>query len=180
MHGFLQNNSSQRIVTSSQFPAELLKLENRAQLELIHAGTKWGWHSKTDGVWDSDNRYSLIDVREAYLTKPSSRLDLTLGKEIITWGVGDLIFLTDVFPKDWVAFITGAPIEYLKKGSILAKANYYVRGTGVEAIWIPVFGGDTLPTGNKLAFFSPFSAGTPIQDVEPPTTLGNSQLGLRI
>lgn len=180
VHGFLQNNSSQRIVTSSQFPAELLKLENRAQLELIHAGTKWGWHSKTDGVWDPDNRYSLVDVREAYLTKPGLRLDLTLGKEIITWGVGDLIFLTDVFPKDWVAFITGAPIEYLKLGSIVAKANYYVRGTGVEAIWIPVFEGDTLPSGNKLAFCSPFPPGTPVQQVNPPTTLANSQFGLRV
>ncbi|MDO8673001.1 MAG: hypothetical protein Q7O66_16460, partial [Dehalococcoidia bacterium] len=180
VHGFLQNNSSQRIVTSSQFPAELLKMENRAQLELVHAGARWDWHSKTDFVWDPDNRYSRVDSREAYLTSRSSRLDLTLGQEIITWGVGDLLFLTDVFPKDWVAFITGAPIEYLKKGSILAKANYYVRGAGVEAIWIPVFEGDTLPSGNKLAFFSPFPTGASVREVDPPTTFGNSQVGLRV
>ncbi|OFX14718.1 MAG: hypothetical protein A2Z18_10040 [Armatimonadetes bacterium RBG_16_58_9] len=179
VHGFLQNNSSQRIVTSSQFPAELLKLENRAQLELIHAGTKWGWHSKTDFIWDPDNRYSRVDSREAYLTSRSSRLDLSLGQQIITWGVGDLLFLTDVFPKDWVAFITGAPIEYLKKGSIAAKADYYVGGTTIEGIWIPVFEPDTLPSGNKLAFFSPFPPGTPVQKVDPPTTFGNSQFGLR-
>ncbi|MBI2842277.1 MAG: hypothetical protein HYX78_02645 [Armatimonadetes bacterium] len=188
VHGFLQNNSSQRINTSSQFPAELLKMENRAQLELIHAGTKWGWHSKTDAIWDPDNRFSRVDIREAYLTNRSSRLDLTLGKEIITWGVGDLIFLTDIFPKDWVAFITGAPIEYLKKGSIAAKADYYVRGTTIEGIWIPVFEGDTLPAGNKLAFFSPFQEvlmgrdfkSRPINTVDPPTTFGNSQVGLRV
>ncbi|MDO8586942.1 MAG: hypothetical protein Q7T82_07860 [Armatimonadota bacterium] len=180
VHGFLQNNSSQRINTSSRFPAELLKLENRAQLELIHSGTKLGWHSKTDFIWDPDNRFSRVDAREAYLTNKSSRLDLTLGKEIITWGVGDLIFLTDVFPKDWVAFITGAPIEYLKKGSIAAKADYYVRGTTVEGIWIPVFEGDTLPAGNKLAFFSPFPPDASVREVDPPTTFGNSQVGLRV
>src|SRR3990172_8821331 len=121
VHGFFQNNSSQRIITSNQFPFELLKFENRAQLELTHWGVKWDGHFKADAVWDPSNQFSKIDIREAYLTRRGSRLDLTLGKEIITWGVGDLVFLTDVFPKDWEAFITGAPIEYLKKGSIAVK-----------------------------------------------------------
>ena len=179
VHGFIQNNSSQRVVTSSRFPSELLKLENRAQLELIHRGPKWRFHSKTDAVWDPDNRFSRLDVREAYLTKPGAKLDLTIGKEIITWGVGDLLFLTDVFPKDWVAFITGVPIEYLKKGSVGIKADYYTGGTILEAIWIPVFDPDTLPSGKKLAFFSPFPEGTTVQQVKPASTLSNSELGLR-
>jgi hypothetical protein len=180
VHWFVQNNSSQRVVASSEFPSELLKLENRLQLELIHDGPKWGFHSKTDAVWDPDNRFGRLDVREAYLSGPGKALDLTVGKEITTWGVGDLIFLADVFPKDWVAFITGAPIEYLKKGSVAAKADYYAGGTTVEAVWIPLFEPDTLPSGKKLAFFSPFPKGTAVRTVEPASTPANSELGLRV
>ncbi|MHB9025398.1 MAG: hypothetical protein ACYC7E_14720 [Armatimonadota bacterium] len=179
VHGFLQNNTSQRVVTSSQYPAELLKLENRLQLELTHTGLQGGFQSKTDVVWDPDNQTSRLDLREAYLTRTGKNLDLTVGKQIITWGVGDLVFLTDVFPKDWVAFITGSPIEYLKKGSVAAKADYYVAGTTLEGVVIPVFTPDTLPGGDKLAFFSPFPAGTEIRQEKPPATLGNAEVGLR-
>jgi hypothetical protein len=179
VHGFLQNNTSQRVVTSSQYPAELLKLENRLQLELIHTGSQGGFHSKTDVAWDPDNHTSRLDLREAYLTRTGKNLDLTVGKQIITWGVGDLVFLTDVFPKDWVAFITGSPIEYLKKGSVAAKADYYIAGTTLEGIVIPVFTPDTLPGGDKLAFFSPFPADTVVRREKPAATLGNAEVGLR-
>ncbi len=48
-------------------------------------------------------------VREAYADYSRAWLDLRLGRQIITRGVGDLVFINDVFPKDWSAFFPGGP-----------------------------------------------------------------------
>ena len=47
------------------------------------------------------------------------------GRQIITWGLGDLIFINDVFPKDYEAFFSGRPMEYMKKGVDGVKIGYY-------------------------------------------------------
>jgi hypothetical protein len=47
---------------------------------------------------------------------------------IITWGVGDLLFINDVFPKDWESFFSGRPPEYLKLGVDGALVTYSLAG----------------------------------------------------
>jgi len=178
MHGFLQENASLRAAS----PVEPLKVESRLQIELSRKTPQLEFLAKTDFVYDpaavqgSDAR---VDLREGYLTWYGRNLDLRVGKQIITWGVGDLIFLTDLFPKDWVAFITGAPIEYLKKGSIAVKANYYLKDWSLETIFIPAFQRDTLPSGDELVHFVPFAQATARRLILPPKTLSNSELALR-
>ncbi|MBI3911348.1 MAG: hypothetical protein HY320_10505 [Armatimonadetes bacterium] len=178
IHGFLQQNSSLRATR----PVQLLKVESRLQLDLSQKAPRWGFLAKTDFVYDPaavQGSSAHVDLREGYLTWHGRSLDLRIGKQIITWGVGDLIFLTDLFPKDWVSFITGAPIEYLKKGSTAVKANYYLDDWSLEAIFIPTFQRDTFPIGEKLTHFVPFPEATASRLVLPPRTLANAELALR-
>jgi hypothetical protein len=178
VHGFLQENASLRATS----PVEPLKVESRLQLELTRKTPQLEFLAKTDFVYDPaavQGSQAHVDLREGYLTWYGRNLDLRVGKQIITWGVGDLIFLTDLFPKDWVAFITGAPIEYLKKGSTAVKANWYLKDWSLETIFIPALQRDSLPSGDELVHFVPFPQATARRLVLPPKTLPNSELALR-
>ncbi len=156
VHGFLQTNNSFRPFRSDDFASQLLTAEQRGQLELEHKSPKWEANVKLDFLYEGVEGDTSTDLREGYLTLYGKNLDLRLGKQIITWGVGDLVYITDVFPKDWAGFITGAPVEYLKKGSTALRANYESKGVGLEAIVIPQFENDTFPSSDRLSFFTPY------------------------
>ena len=40
--------------------------------------------------------------------------DVSIGRQVQTWGTGDLLFLNDLFPKDFQSFFSGRDDEYLK------------------------------------------------------------------
>ena len=44
----------------------------------------------------------FLDLREAnFILTPASLMDVKAGRQILTWGTGNLIFINDLFPKDW-------------------------------------------------------------------------------
>ena len=72
---------------------------------------------------DLETGQGWVDLRETYvLTRPLSMLDLKAGRQVLTWGTGDLLFINDLFPKDWNAFFIGRDVEYLKAPSDAIKA----------------------------------------------------------
>ena len=96
-------------------------LEGRLQLEANRAGDYVTLQLRADFVYDAlaeDHNFDLrtgageIDLREAYaLFSPLDFMDVKLGRQILTWGTGDLVFLNDLFPKDWQAFFLGRDQE---------------------------------------------------------------------
>ncbi len=61
---------------------------------------------KLDGVHDWVTEDFSLDLREAYLDFTTAKADFRFGRQIATWGVGDLLFVNDVFPKNWVSFFS--------------------------------------------------------------------------
>ena len=133
--------------------------EGRARLELSPRGERWGLMVKGELIWDAVGGEVTGELREGYLDLKFPALDVRAGRQVITWGVGDLVFITDVFPKDWVAFISGLPLEYLKKGSDAVSATGHWAGASLLVVLIPRFEADTLPeVGGRLAFHDPMAA----------------------
>ncbi len=121
-----------------------------------------------------------LDLREAYAEYTRGPLDLRLGRQIVTWGVGDLFFINDVFPKDWASFFSGRPAEYLKLGADGVRVRYSSDILNVEFLTIPFFTEDNLPSPDRFFLFDPTS-GVPKQEkVEPATKLSNTELALRV
>lgn len=129
------------------------------------------YHDAVDGRGD-------LDLREIYLNVSSARFDLRIGRQIVTWGVGDLIFVSDVFPKDWTALLSGRPLQYLKVGSDAVNLNFYSDFLSAQVILSPFFEPDLLPQGQRLLAFNPFP-GIPYQTREPEATLKNTELAVR-
>ncbi|OGQ46357.1 MAG: hypothetical protein A3H42_02805 [Deltaproteobacteria bacterium RIFCSPLOWO2_02_FULL_46_8] len=185
LHGFVQGDFSTR-VTGEALPGseggDFLLGEERLQLELAghnKAGNA-GFLAKTDFFHDAVANSANIDLREAYGEFTSRSFDFRVGRQIITWGVGDLLFINDVFPKDWSAFFSGQPIEYLKIGSDAFKFDFYPNIFSVELIVTPLFREDNLPSGSRFFLFDSFPAVANRQTAEPEKNLKNVEVALRL
>lgn len=101
-----------------------------------------------------------FDLREAFvMANAASFLDLKLGRQILTWGTGDLVFINDLFPKDFVSFFIGRDTEYLKAPSDSAKASVFTRYLNVDLVYTPRFDADRYINGERISFYSPVAGG---------------------
>lgn len=182
LHGFVQGNYAARI-TGEQLPGpeggDFLLGEERIQLKLAASSGLTGFFLKTDFFNDAIARETDVEIREAYLDYGAGSVALRLGRQIITWGVGDLVFINDIFPKDYTAFYSGRPLEYLKIGSDAAKLDWFSDPLSAELVVIPFFEPDRLPTGPRFFVFDPFPGVPRITD-EPRAEFKNTQLALRL
>ena len=186
VHGFLLGIVSGR--TTGEQPAhgeggDFVLGEERVRFDLSGA-TKSGAAlvlAKVDLFHDAiDNRLD-VDLREAYAGYTKGPLDVQFGRQIITWGVGDLFFISDVFPKDWDSFFSGRPMEYLKLGVDGLRARYSSDVVNGEFVAIPFFfTPDTLPSPDRFIFFDPFAAIPNQQEMKPASRLSNTELALRL
>ncbi|MFQ5570955.1 MAG: DUF1302 family protein [Rhodothermales bacterium] len=187
LHGFVQVNHALRIADTDgsvngrgePWPDYLLG-DERIQLELTRFGSNAGLLGKVDFYYDSIAKRADIEIREAYVDVQWGTFDIRAGRQIITWGVGDLVFINDVFPKDWVAFLSGRPLEYLKFGSDALSVNVFDEAISAQAVVIPFYQPDILPTGERLTAYNPFPAATGRIERLPENRLKNTQWALRL
>lgn len=96
------------------------------------------------------------DLRQARLTwSVTDSIDLRVGRQVLTWGTGDLLFINDLFPKDWNAFFIGRDVEYLKAPSDALKLGWYNDALNVEFVYTPQFAPDRFITGDRISFWNP-------------------------
>jgi hypothetical protein len=109
-----------------------------------------------DGILDD----VVIDIRQALLLMRASKwLDVRAGRQVLTWGTGDLLFINDMFPKDWQSFFIGRDDEYLKAPSNAFKLTFY-SGVNFDFVWTPTFSPDRYITGERLSYFNPMAGVT--------------------
>ena len=82
--------------------------ELRFQLDVTQ-NFDWGnIKFKGDLVGDAVSEEIEGELRELNLFfSPLDYMDIKLGRQILTWGTGDLLFINDLFPKDWESFFIG-------------------------------------------------------------------------
>ncbi|MCL5773243.1 MAG: hypothetical protein M1536_02550 [Firmicutes bacterium] len=135
---------------------------------------------KGDIVYDLTQKKTFGDFREGYVDFSLGKsVDVRAGRHIITWGVGDLLFINDNFPKDYEAFFSGKPMEYMKLGSDALKLDFFPRGFSAEFVYIPFFRANRFPSAPKFFVFDPFPAMTR-ETQEPLSGFENSQFALKL
>lgn len=108
-----------------------------------------------DHAIDLEKGEGWIDIREAsVLYRASTWGDFKLGRQVLTWGTGDLIFINDLFPKDWNSFFIGRDEEYLKAPSDALKASFFLGTVNVDAVYTPRFDGDRFIDGRRISYFN--------------------------
>ncbi len=150
--------------------------------------SEWGsFFVRTDVVSDATAKQrTIVDLREAYVKLyPIDWLDIKLGRQVATWGTGDLIFANDLFAKDWQAFFTALDDTYLKPPQDLLRASAYVGGITIEVAASQAFTPDNLPNGTRVSVYNPFMQKLVGSELAPPVsrpakTLRNGELFSRV
>lgn len=121
-----------------------------------------------DGL--ADDRGIDIGARDGWLQvrefrvglRPHPRLDLGIGRQVLTWGTGDLVFINDLFPKDFNSFFVGRAEEYLKSPVDGVRASAHFDLFDLDLVWSPRFDPDLYLDPRRLSFF-----GSPADGVLP-------------
>jgi len=77
------------------------------------------------------------------------------GRQVLTWGTGDFLFLNDLFPNDFNSFFIGRADEYLKAPVNAFQVTFNIKKVGLDLIWKPIFEPDRYIDGERLSFFDP-------------------------
>lgn len=141
---------------------------------------------KADGGYDGIENDAYVDVRDlSWSRRLGDSIDLKVGRQIQTWGTGDLLFLNDLFPKDFISFFAGRDDEYLKAPGNALRITWFSSAVNVDFVWTPVFAADVYLTGERFSFFSPLAGqnvapATALTVFEPDESFENGEFALRL
>ncbi|MHB1291366.1 MAG: hypothetical protein ACYCY5_04160 [Sulfuricella sp.] len=176
LSGFVQQNTAFNAVAANPDGRHYKWLEERAQLKLDATGGAWRLLAKGDFAYDHLGRQDESELREGYLDYAAGNWDLRLGRQVITWGLGDLVFVNDVFPKDHEALFAGRPLEYLKRGVDAVRLGAYPDFASFELVVAPDFSESRTPDPRRFGLYDPMPAVSNRETVKP----GQGDVGLRI
>jgi hypothetical protein len=150
--------------------------ETRLRLEYEQQWQQAAFILKSDLLLDAlaDDRGIDIEKREGWLQlrevklglQPHSKVDMSLGRQVLTWGTGDLIFINDLFPKDFNSFFIGRAEEYLKSPVDALRVSAYFDLLNVDLVYSPRFDSNLYLDPQRLSFFG--SPGDPHLRVDTP------------
>jgi len=167
--------------------------ETRLQLEMEKMWKGFTFEVTTDIYhdWVDENQSvdlergeGFLDLREASTAfTPFDFMDVKVGRQILTWGTGDLIFINDLFPKDWQSFFIGRDTEYLKAPSDAVKASFFTDLANIDLVYTPKFDSDRFIKGERLSYWNGSSiAGTDsiVRTDKPDDWFDDDEWALRI
>jgi hypothetical protein len=183
LHGFVEGAWGVRVTDDPVFDdtQDYTLSETRAQIRLSAYGDVGEVFVRTDVLQDNvvDGGADVI-LREGFFrfTTAKDHLDVKAGRQALTWGTGDLIFINDLFPKDWESFFAGREDQYLKAPADALRLGIFGLPFNVDLVLMPEFTPDRLPApGERLSFYLPPMTGAPAL---PEETLENGEVALRL
>lgn len=156
MHGYWDARAGIRTQDDPAQSKSSSMVESRLQLKTQREWDRAIFEFTGDLIVDGLMSEVYGDLRQARLTwSVTDNIDLRVGRQVLTWGTGDLLFVNDLFPKDWNAFFIGRDVEYLKAPSDALKLGWYNDALNVEFVYTPQFAPDRFITGDRISFWNP-------------------------
>lgn len=159
LDGFVQGLFGGRLDGQNPTASELTASETRLQLRAEHFGEDAEFFGRLDFLWDGADTVGYDwELREAYLKfRLGDNLDFKVGRQVLTWGTGDLIFINDVFAKDYRSFFVGRDEQYLKAPQNALRIEHFSNLGSLSLVLTPRFEANRLPTGRRLSYFNPMA-----------------------
>jgi hypothetical protein len=156
-HGFYEARAGSRLQNDPE-EKDISVMEARYQFDLFSM-RHWGDVAvKGDIYADAVTEEAVLDMREVNIAmSPVDDMDLKFGRQILTWGTGDLIFINDLFPKDWQSFFIGRDTEYLKAPSDAVKASFFSDAVNLDVAYTPEFDSDRFISGERISYWDPMA-----------------------
>ncbi|MCP4406123.1 MAG: hypothetical protein GY801_53630, partial [bacterium] len=124
---------------------------------------------------------TALEFREATITLfPYDLWELKIGQQVLTWGTGDMVFVNDLFPKDWKSFFIGRSDEYLKAPVMASKLSLFPDFSDIDLIITPTFTPDTYIDGERMSYWGQNGlTGEEFVDNPPDQIFENAEYHLR-
>ncbi len=153
--GFVETRWGGRLVDDSE-EKDLSLGETRLQLDLSRDFDAFILKFKGDLLADAVMEEVTGDVRDlSIFFSPTDSMDVKMGRMVSTWGTGDLLFINDMFPKDWQSFFIGRDDEYLKQASNVVRTGIFIGDYSLDLVYTPLFQGSEYIKGERLSYFNP-------------------------
>lgn len=162
IRGWLDYRTSSRYNDHPDNSNQVLN-ELRGQLETVNYFKEFETHLRVDGLSDQALNENSVYVREAYIkTAPAKWVDISIGRQIMLWNTGDLLFVNDLFPKDYTSFYAGrdAEQEYLMLPIDGVSFSFYTETGQFDLVYQPEFRPYETPTGERLSFYNSLVSST--------------------
>ncbi len=168
IHGFLEMDVGVKVSDDNTKKDNFNLLEQRLQLKSLYyfegenylsqkgASLSFKGDFTVDEYFDGKTDFDLRELN--FSLTPFDFMDLKAGRQILTWGTGDYLFVNDMFPKDYRSFFIGRDDEYLKKPSDALKTSFYPAWGNVDFV-VSAFRSNTTPKGDRLSFYDSFQGG---------------------
>ncbi|WJG10792.1 hypothetical protein [Aliiglaciecola sp. LCG003] len=160
--GFIELGAGRRLQTDPVLGSDTTLADFRLQAQWDLSLDNSTIKTRTDIYYDGVKGNFELQLRElawqgslAGLGEWAKRWDAKIGQQVLTWGVGDYLFLNDLFPKDFQSFFSGRDDEYLKAPSLSAKLSGYLDWFNLDLVVTPRFTPDTYINGEYFSFYSP-------------------------
>jgi hypothetical protein len=185
--GFVEGLWGGRLDENNPTGEDYTASETRLQLRAETFGRTGEAFARVDFLNDAlaEKRYDW-ELREAYVKfRVPGGFDFKVGRQILTWGTGDLIFINDVFAKDYVSFFIGRQDQYLKAPQTGIRVEWYASQGSFSLVFLPEFEPNTLPTGRRLSYYNPLAMGITgfnpdlPAPVEPELDFDNAEVAFR-
>jgi len=156
--GFVEGLVAPRVVQSSANANEFVAGEARFRLNLDATHDVASARFRGDVYADAVESRIWFDIRDASIfLRGGDWFSMRFGRQVLTWGTGDFLFLNDLFPKDFNSFFIGRADEYLKAPSNSIQTTFMMKKVGLDLIWTPIFEPDRFIDGERLSFFNPLT-----------------------
>ncbi len=190
LHGFADMRYGLRTQNDPNSDSETLD-ELRLQLSRIWYQDLFTLTARSDFVFDGvanhHDRIDLetgegpIDLREFnVLFTPVDWADVKIGRQILTWGTGDLLFINDLFSKDWKSFFSGRDEEYLKAPSDALFMSFFPSFATIDVAYIPRFDSDRFIDGERFSYWGGTGlTGADLQTDKPDSWFSDDEIAIR-
>lgn len=191
LHGFVDARTGFRTQSDANKNNQTLN-ELRLQLDALWYHDLFTAQVRSDFVADSvANHYDRVDLesgegpvdlREAYiLFTPLDWMDVKAGRQVLTWGTGDLLFINDLFSKDWKSFFAGRDEEYLKAPSDALFVSLFPDFASIDIAYSPRFDADRFIDGERFSYWNGAGlTGAPLQTDKPDSWFGSDEIAVRV
>jgi hypothetical protein len=164
LHGFIDYGYGLR-TQNDPFEDDKSLDEIRLQLDSIWYHDLFTAQLKADLLYDNlaenhndvdlDMGRGFFDLRQAnVMFSPLGWMDVKVGRQVLTWGTGDLVFINDMFPKDWQSFFLGRDVEYLKAPSDAVFVSMFPGVVSIDLAYMPCFDADRHITGERISYWN--------------------------
>ncbi len=154
--GFLEMEQGGHVGPDGAQQREVVLSNRLLRLATNFSGERAALFLKLDVFEDSVTGLREASIREgAIKLTPVDWMDVRAGKQVSTWGVGDLLFINDLFPKNWIGIFLGRDPEFWKDTANALRLSSYFGSWSWEVVYHPEFAPDTTPDGCRFSVFDP-------------------------